>query len=82
MSDAVPGVGKQETEALLNDVDKIAPVLRASGASSEELSTLSPDAVTALRTLGTVNLRHCYGERWLRSWSCDRNDGARATRLS
>ena len=48
MSDAVPNDRKQKGEALVNDVDKIAPVLLASGAKSEELGTLSPDAVTAL----------------------------------
>jgi hypothetical protein len=46
-------------EALINDVDKIAPVLRACGAKSEELGALSSDAVTALGTLGMFNLKHC-----------------------
>ena len=59
MSDAGPSDRKQKGETLLNDVDKIAPVLLASGAKREELSTRSPDAVTALRTLGMGNLKHC-----------------------
>ena len=56
MSAAVPSDRNQKGETLLNEVDKIAPVLLASGAKSEELGTRSPDAVTAL---GMGNLKHC-----------------------
>ena len=59
MSDAGPSDRKQKGETLLNDVDKIAPVLLASGAKSEELGTRSRDTVTALRMLGMGNLKHC-----------------------
>jgi hypothetical protein len=59
MSEAVPSDGKQKAEAQLNDVDKIAPVLLASGGKSEELGTLSPGAVTALSGFGMFNLKHC-----------------------
>jgi hypothetical protein len=57
MGDAFPGDRKQEREALLDDVDKIAPVVQASGAKSEELGTLSREAVIALRTMGMVKLK-------------------------
>jgi indole-3-acetate monooxygenase len=59
MSDTRPSDQKQKRETLLNTVDKIAPVLRASGATSEELGTLSPEAVTALRTTGIFKLKLC-----------------------
>jgi hypothetical protein len=57
MGDALPSDRKQEREALLDDVDKIAPVVQASGAKSEELGTLSREAVIALRTMGMVKLK-------------------------
>jgi hypothetical protein len=59
MGDAFPSDRKQEREALLDDVDKIAPVVQAPGAKSEELGTLSPEAVVALRTPGMVKLKPC-----------------------
>ena len=44
-------------QALLAQVERIAPVLRASGAKSEELATLAPEAVTALREAGLFQLK-------------------------
>ncbi len=44
-------------QALLAEVERIAPVLRASGAKSEELATLAPEAVTALREAGLFQLK-------------------------
>ena len=34
---------------LLEEVERIGPILQASGAKSEELGTLAPEAVAALR---------------------------------
>ena len=59
MIDAFPSDRKLKRKALLDAVDKIAPVLRASGAKSEELGTLAPDAVAALRTAGIFKLKLC-----------------------
>jgi hypothetical protein len=59
MGDAFPSDRKQRREALLDDVDKIAPVLQACGAKSEEPGTLSHEAVIALRTMGMVELKPC-----------------------
>jgi hypothetical protein len=59
MSDAFATGRKQKREALLDDVAKIAPVPQASGAKSEELGTLSPEAVITLRTIGMVKLKPC-----------------------
>jgi alkylation response protein AidB-like acyl-CoA dehydrogenase len=42
---------------LLGAIDAIAPVLRASGARSEELGTLAPEAVAALRDNGMFRLK-------------------------
>ena len=44
---------------LLERVEAIAPVLRASGARSEELGTLAPEAVQALRDNGIFRLKLC-----------------------
>ena len=44
-------------QALLAQVERIAPVLRASGTKSEELATLAPEAVTALREAGLFQLK-------------------------
>jgi len=50
---------EQETkrEALLARVESIAPTLQASGGKSEELATLAPEAVTALRDTGLFQLK-------------------------
>lgn len=42
---------------LLEEVDRIAPILEASGAKSEELATLAPEAVEALRGAGMFRLK-------------------------
>ena len=44
---------------LLERVEKIAPILRASGPKSEELGTLAPEAVKALRESGMFRLKLC-----------------------
>ena len=45
---------------LLDGVERIAPTLRASGAKSEELGTLAPEAVNALREAGMFRLKLAY----------------------
>ena len=42
---------------LLEQVERIGPVLQASGARSEELGTLAPEAVAALRDAGMFRLK-------------------------
>jgi indole-3-acetate monooxygenase len=42
---------------LLEQVERIGPILQASGAKSEELGTLAPEAVTALRDGGLFRLK-------------------------
>src|SRR5215469_3526167 len=59
MSEALPKDRMQKRKTLLDAVDKIAPVLRASGPKSEELGTLAPDAVAALRNAGMFKLKLC-----------------------
>jgi hypothetical protein len=59
MGDAFPSARKQKREALLDDVDKIAPVRQACGANSEELGTLSPETVIASRAMGMAKLKLC-----------------------
>jgi indole-3-acetate monooxygenase len=44
-------------EALLTQVERIAPTLQASGGKSEELATLAPEAVAALREAGLFRLK-------------------------
>src|SRR5215831_13769312 len=50
---------EQETkrEVLLARVESIAPILQASGGKSEELATLAPEAVAALRDNGLFKLK-------------------------
>ena len=59
MTDAFPSDRKLKRKVLLDAVNEIASVLRASGAKSEELGTLAPDAVAALRTAGIFKLKLC-----------------------
>jgi indole-3-acetate monooxygenase len=59
MSNAFPKERALKRKALLDAVDKIAPVLRASSAKSEEQGTLAPEAVAALRTAGIFKLKLC-----------------------
>src|SRR5215475_14762378 len=47
----------KERLALLAQVERIAPILQASGAKSEELATLAPEAVAALRDAGLFRLK-------------------------
>jgi indole-3-acetate monooxygenase len=44
-------------EELLTQVERIAPILQASGGKSEELATLAPEAVAALRDAGLFRLK-------------------------
>jgi indole-3-acetate monooxygenase len=46
-------------EMLLDAVERIAPTLRQSGPKSEELGTLAPEAVKALRDNGLFRLKLC-----------------------
>ena len=46
-------------EMLLGSVDEISEILRASGPKSEELGTLAPEAVSALRDTGMFRLKLC-----------------------
>ena len=62
MSDTRPSDQKQKRETLLNTVDKIAPVLRASGATSEELGTLSPKR--SLRCVQRVSSSSSFARKW------------------
>src|SRR5215831_20631461 len=48
---------KVQRETLLAQVERIAPILQASGAKSEELATLAPEAVAALRDAGLFKLK-------------------------
>src|SRR5215469_9580820 len=59
MSNALPKDRMLKRKALLDAVEKIAPVLQASSAKSEELGTLAPDAVAALRNAGIFKLKLC-----------------------
>jgi len=44
-------------EALLTQVERTVPTLQASGGKSEELATLAPEAVVALRDAGLFRLK-------------------------
>jgi len=59
MTNAFPSDRKLKREALLDAVDKIAPILRDSGAKSDTIGTLSSEAVAALRTAGMFKLKLC-----------------------
>jgi len=59
MSKAFPQDRLQKRKTLLAAVDGIAETLRASGATSEELGTLAPEAVKALREAGMFRLKLC-----------------------
>ncbi|HEY2403040.1 MAG TPA: acyl-CoA dehydrogenase family protein [Steroidobacteraceae bacterium] len=50
-------VKKAARAAILETITQIAPVLEASGARSEELATLAPEAVSALREAGLFRLK-------------------------
>ena len=48
---------KAQRRKLLAEVERIAPVLQASGPKSEEIATLAPEAVAALREAGFFRLK-------------------------
>lgn len=52
-----PKEHESKREALLAHVERIAPILRASGGKSEEIATLAPEAVAALRDAGLFRLK-------------------------
>jgi alkylation response protein AidB-like acyl-CoA dehydrogenase len=57
MIKAFPSDRTAKRKMLLDAVDGISATLRASGAKSEELGTLAPEAVTALRDAGMFRLK-------------------------
>jgi indole-3-acetate monooxygenase len=52
-----PKEQESERKDLLAHVERIAPILQASGAKSEEIATLAPEAVAALRDAGLFRLK-------------------------
>ncbi len=54
-----PKESAAKCKMLLDAVERIAPTLRQSGPKSEELGTLAPDAVQALRENGLFRLKLC-----------------------
>ena len=59
MIKAFPKDRLEKRKVLLDGVERIAETLRASGPKSEELGTLAPEAVTALRENGMFRLKLC-----------------------
>ena len=59
MIKAFPKDRLEKRKMLLDGVERIAETLRASGPKSEELGTLAPEAVTALRENGMFRLKLC-----------------------
>jgi alkylation response protein AidB-like acyl-CoA dehydrogenase len=59
MSGEFPQDTAAKRKLLLERVEAIAPALRASGPKSEELGTLAPEAVAALRDNGLFRLKLC-----------------------
>jgi alkylation response protein AidB-like acyl-CoA dehydrogenase len=57
MQAEIPRNPATSREMLLAQVARIAPILEAAGAKSEELATLAPEAVTALRDAGLFRLK-------------------------
>ena len=57
MIKAFPKDRLEKRQMLLDTVERIADTLRASGAKSEELGTLAPEAVNALREAGLFRLK-------------------------
>jgi alkylation response protein AidB-like acyl-CoA dehydrogenase len=53
----IPKERQTNREALLSQVERIAPILQASGGKSEEIATLAPEAVGALRDAGLFRLK-------------------------
>ena len=59
MTTAFPQDRLQKRKMLLAGVDRIAETLRTSGPKSEEVGTLAPEAVKALRDAGMFRLKLC-----------------------
>jgi indole-3-acetate monooxygenase len=59
MDEPFPPDRLAKRKMLLDGVEAIAETLRASGPKSEELGTLAPEAVKALRTTGMFRLKLC-----------------------
>ncbi len=59
MTDDFPKDALAKRKLLLERVEAIAPTLRALGPKSEELGTLAPEAVVALREAGLFRLKLC-----------------------
>jgi indole-3-acetate monooxygenase len=59
MTKEFPKETAAKRKMLLDAVDRIAPTLRQSGPKSEELGTLAPEAVQALRENGLFRLKLC-----------------------
>lgn len=59
MTEAFPNDTLAKRKLLLERVEKIGPILRQSGPKSEELGTLAPEAVKALRDNGIFSLKLC-----------------------
>jgi len=59
MIDRFPEDTPAKRKLLLDRVEKIGPILRESGPKSEELGTLAPEAVKALRDSGMFRLKLC-----------------------
>jgi alkylation response protein AidB-like acyl-CoA dehydrogenase len=57
MVETFPKEREAKRAALLDAVKRIGPVLQASGPKSEELATLAPEAVSALREAGLFRLK-------------------------
>lgn len=57
MTEALPQERLAKRKMLLDRVEAIANTLRASGAKSEELGTLAPEAVSALRDAGLFRIK-------------------------
>ena len=52
-----PKERETKREVLLAKVEQVAPILQASGGKSEEIATLAPEAVAALRDTGLFQLK-------------------------
>ena len=52
-----PKERETKREVLLAKVEQVAPILQASGGKSEEIATLAPEAVAALRDAGLFQLK-------------------------
>ena len=81
MIKAFPKDRLEKRKMLLDGVDRLAETLRASGPKSEELGTLAPEAVTALRENGMFRLKLCAEMGGAEADPVDGNAGAGRPRL-